>query len=157
MINNIAFPGSFDPLTFGHIDIINKLIKMSKTITIILANNNNKFPFVSIDIRKKILSEFFSNNMNIQVVTLNKYELLVNFLKENSIFLIARGIRNYIDFEYEMQMSIVNNHLNNLVETIFLCPREENRCISSSLVRELLKFHGNIKKYVPIEIIKYYF
>ncbi len=151
-ISPVVYPGSFDPLTLGHIDIIKRAKKLfGKVIVAVGSPSSKKFLF-SVNERVKIIKNFFKNVKNIEVEILEG--LLVDFVREKKAKAIIRGIRAVSDFEYEFQMAWMNRKLFPEVEVIFLLPSEKYAYLSSSLVKEIAFLKGNLKGLVPDSIIK---
>ena len=149
------YPGTFDPLTFGHIDLINRALKIVDFLIIGVANNNNKVPLLSIEERKLIIEndiKDFLNKNQVSIKTING--LLTDFAKENSAACIIRGLRAVSDFEYELQMTGMNSQLNPEIETIFLMSSDKNSFISSNFVKEVHKLGGDVSKFVSRHTIK---
>lgn len=141
-----VFPGSFDPLTLGHCEIIEKATQVFDQVIISVGNNIEKKYRFSLDQRLNFISSEFKNNSKILV---EKYDgLTADFCKNKNIKHIVRGLRNPADFEFEKQIALFNNSLENL-ETIFFLTSSENAFISSSIVREIIENGGNYKKFVP--------
>ena len=149
------YPGTFDPLTFGHIDVIKRSLRIVDKLIIAVANNNNKIPFFSIEQRKIIiendLSELSNNNISIKIVD----GLLTDFAKTNNATFIIRGLRAVSDFEYEFQMTGMNYQLNPDIETIFLMSSDKNSFISSNFVKEVHKLGGDVSKFVSKNTINF--
>tara|TARA_B110000438_G_scaffold223601_1_gene217239 strand:+ start:436 stop:921 length:486 start_codon:yes stop_codon:yes gene_type:complete len=149
------YPGTFDPLTFGHIDVIKRSLRIVDKLIIAVANNNNKIPFFSIEQRKIIiendLSELSNNNISIKIVD----GLLTDFAKTNNATFIIRGLRAVSDFEYEFQMTGMNYQLNPDIETIFLMSSDKNSFISSNFVKEVHKLGGDVSKFVSRSTINF--
>lgn len=147
------YPGSFDPITLGHIDIINRAASIFDHLTVAVLNNKAKHSLFSVDERVKMIEDEFKNIKNI---TVTSYEgLLVEYCKENNIKVILRGLRAVTDFEYELQMSQTNAKLSdNKVETIFLNTDLQYAYLSSSTVREVASFGGDISKFVTTNVEK---
>ena len=145
-----VFPGSFDPITLGHCEIIEKACEIFDEVIVSVGNNSDKNYRFSIDQRLKFISDEFINNSKVYV---EKYQgLTVDFCKNKNIKHIVRGLRNPADFEFEKKIALFNNSLEN-VETIFFLTSPKNAFISSSMVREIMDNGGNFKKFVPNSVI----
>lgn len=152
-LNTIAiYPGTFDPITNGHLDIIKRACKMFDTIIVAVANNKSKNSMFNLEKRVEMVKIATQNMPKIKVKEFNS--LLVNFAKKENAKIIIRGLRAVSDFEYELQMSYANQSLDNSIETIFLMPTLNNAFISSSIVRNILAYNGDISHLVPKEIEK---
>lgn len=146
-----VYPGSFDPITNGHLDIIKRGAKIfDEVIVAVLVNIDKKYLFETNE-RVKLIEKVTKDIENVKVVSFNG--LLVDFLKENNANILLKGLRNSIDFEYELQMAFMNNQLDSNVETICMMSSAENLHISSSCVKQVAKFGGNIEGLVPSEIV----
>ena len=146
-----VYPGSFDPITNGHLDIIKRGAKIfDEVIVAVLVNIDKKYLFET-DERVKLIKKVTRDIENVRVVSFDG--LLVNLLKEYNANIILKGLRNSIDFEYELQMAFMNNELDSNVETICMMSSAKNLHISSSCVKQVAKFGGNIEGLVPREII----
>ena len=140
------FPGSFDPLTLGHCEIIKKAIQVFDQVIVSVGNNSEKKYMFSIDQRLNFISSEFKNN---PLVSVEKYDgLTAEFCKNKNIKHIVRGLRNPADFEFEKKIALFNNSLEE-IETIFFLTSPNNAFISSSMVREIIENGGNYKKFVP--------
>ena len=145
-----VFPGSFDPITLGHCEIIEKACEIFDVLIISVGNNSDKDYKFSLDQRLKFISDEFKNNSKVYV---EKYEgLTVDFCKSKNIKHIVRGLRNPADFEFEKKIALFNNSLEN-VETIFFLTSPNNAFISSSMVREIMDNGGDFKKFVPNSVL----
>ncbi len=141
------YPGSFDPVTFGHIDIIKRASEIFDELIVAVLNNSAKRPLFSVDERVNILKEVLKDIPNIKVLS---YEgLLVDFAMENGAGVIVRGLRAVTDFEYELQLAQTNSVLNSGVDTIFLTTSLKYAYLSSSTVKEVASYGGDIDKFVP--------
>ena len=141
-----VFPGSFDPITLGHCEIIEKACEIFDEVIVAVGNNSDKNYKFSLDQRLKFISNEFKNNPKVYI---EKYEgLTVDFCKNKNIKHIVRGLRNPADFEFEKKIALFNSSLEN-IETIFLLTSPNNAFISSSMVREIMDNGGNFKKFVP--------
>lgn len=147
------YPGTFDPITFGHIDIIKRASQLFDHLIIATAKDNSKNPLFTIDERVKMIEEetaFLNTNNNISV---EKFEgLLVSYAKEKNAQVIIRGLRAVSDFEYEFQMFGMNSKLDSTIQTIFLPASETNHFIASKLVKEVARLDGDISKFVSKNI-----
>jgi len=151
MSRSAIYPGTFDPLTLGHLDIIERSSKMFDKIIVAIGNNPDKTPMFNISERKKMIEKATVHLENISIVIF--HSLLVDLCTEQKANIIIRGVRGVTDFEYEMQMNHANVSLNKKIETIFLMPSLETSYISSSVVRAILKFDGEIEHLVPSSIL----
>ena len=150
-MKNAIFPGSFDPFTLGHLDIVRKSEKIFDKIIIGIGENDSKKPLLSVEKRKKIIKQIFIKNDKIVVKDYNC--LTVEFCKINNIGFIIRGLRNSTDFQKEKELALMNETLDKSITTLFLPCSKENSIISSSLVKELILKKGEFNRFVPKEII----
>ena len=141
------YPGSFDPVTNGHIDLIRRASTLFDKVIVGITQNSKKAAFLNIDDRIQTTSVALKNIDNIEVLSFNT--LLVDFANAQNAQVILRGLRAVSDFEYEFQLSGMNKHLNPNIETLFMTPAEQYANISSSLVREILMLGGDISAFVP--------
>lgn len=142
-----VFPGSFDPITLGHVDIVERSLKLFDKIIIGIGENKDKKYMFSSAKRTEFVYETFQNEKNIVVIP---YEgLTVNFCKKNDAKFIIRGLRNPADFEFEKSIALTNRKINNDVETVFVLTSKEYSFISSSIVRDLIKNNGDFKLFIP--------
>lgn len=140
------FPGSFDPFTLGHFDIITRGVTLFDELIIAIGVNSDKKYMFSLDQRKKFIEDSFVGNPKIKVVT---YEgLTVDFCQKNDVEFILRGLRNPADFEFEKSIAYTNRDLAP-IETVFLLTAASTSYISSSIVRDVIKHHGDYKRLVP--------
>ena len=152
-----VYPGTFDPLTFGHLDLIRRSLKIVDRLIIGIANNNNKTPLFSLDDRKSIIETDLKNNFsNLKNITIERIDgLLTDFAQKNKATCIIRGLRAVSDFEYEFQMTGMNSQLNPEIETIFLMSSDKNSFISSNFVKEVHKLGGNVSNFVSKNTISF--
>ena len=141
------YPGSFDPITNGHLDLIKRASKLFDEVIIAITQNANKSSFLSIDQRVDAVNKSITALNNTRVLSFDS--LLVDFAREHNAHIIIRGLRAVSDFEYEFQLSGMNKRLNPGIETLFMTPSEEFANISSSLVREIYTLGGDISAFVP--------
>ena len=149
------YPGTFDPLTFGHIDVIKRSLKIVDKLIIGIADNDNKTPLLSIEERKLIIDSDIKDyfNQNNKIIIKNIDGLLTDFAKLNKVTCIIRGLRAVSDFDYEFQMTGMNYQLNPDLETIFLMSSDKNSFISSNFVKEVHKLGGDVSKFVSTNTI----
>jgi len=140
------FPGSFDPITLGHVDIINRGATLFDEVIIAIGENSSKDYMFSIDERVAFIESAFKDNSKVRVM--NYSGLTIDFCKEIEVDFIMRGLRNPADFEFEKAIAHTNRHLSTL-ETVFLLTSSQTSFISSSIVREIIRYEGDYKKLVP--------
>ena len=145
------YPGSFDPVTYGHLDVIKRASKIVDELIVGVLNNKSKTPLFSVENRVKMLNDAVSDLPNVKVMSVEG--LLVDFAKKVDAQLIVRGLRAVTDFEYELQMSQTNSVLNNEVDTIFFTTSLEYAYLSSSTVKEAAYFGADISKFVPPNVV----
>ena len=157
-MKNIAiYPGTFDPITFGHIDVIRKSLKIVDKVIVGISDGNQKNFLFSINERVEIIKRALYKDLNlkknkVEVITFNT--LTTDLCKKYKSNIILRGLRAVSDFEYEFQLAGMNRKLNNQVETIFLMSDLENQIISSRFVKEIAQHKGNLKKFTTNSTIK---
>lgn len=144
------YPGTFDPITNGHLDVIKRALKIFDKVIIAIAKNDTKKPFLDLEKRIELVS-LATEGLSVEVVGFSN--LLVDFAKQMQVFTIVRGLRAVSDFEYELQMHYANAELNKEIETIYLMPSLEYAFISSSIVRNIKAHNGDISKLVPSSIL----
>ena len=151
------YPGTFDPITLGHADVIQKSLKLCDRLIVATTNTKNKIYFFSIDERIKIIKKslFADLKLNPKKIIVTQFSTLtINLCKKYDAAVIIRGLRAVSDFEYEYQLAGMNKKLDNTIETIFLMSDVENQIISSKFVKEIAKLKGNISKFVTKSVIK---
>lgn len=141
------YPGTFDPITYGHIDIIERASHLFAEVVIAIADSPNKNPLFSLDERLLLAKAAVNHHPNVGVVGFNN--LLLDFAKGMQATVIIRGIRSLADFEYESQMASINRRLAPHLDTVFLLPADNHKLISSSFVREIASLNGDINSFVP--------
>ena len=151
------YPGTFDPITYGHIDVIKKSIKIFDKIIVATTDNVNKNYHFSIDerlsiIKNSLFKDLKLNKKKIQIISFDT--LTINLCKKYKASVIIRGLRAVSDFEYEFQLAGMNKKLNSSIETIFLMSDVENQIISSNFVKEIANFKGDINKFVTKSTVK---
>lgn len=148
---NAVYPGTFDPITNGHLDLIKRAAKIFKHVTVAVASNNSKKPLFDMQERIDMADDVLGDFKNVSVVGFDN--LLIEFTKTQNASVILRGLRAVSDFEYEFQLAGMNRSLAPDIETIFLTTAEQNAYLSSSLVKEVARLGGNITKFVPEQVI----
>ncbi|MDO4700504.1 MAG: pantetheine-phosphate adenylyltransferase [Moraxella sp.] len=141
------YPGTFDPITNGHIDLVNRALKIFDEVIISVAFAHHKKPLFSFDERVALVQEIFADNPRVSVVGFE--ELLVDFAKTQNAVAVIRGLRAVSDFEYEFGLANMNRSLDENFEAVFLTPAQEYSFVSSTLVREVAKLGGDVSKFVP--------
>lgn len=144
------YPGSFDPVTRGHLDLIARALPLFDQLTVAVAINRSKTPTFSPEERIEMLREVLPEDPRLTVTTFRG--LVVDFCRERGITAILRGVRTVSDFEYEYQMALTNRHLSPAVETVFVMPSVEYSFVSSSLIKEIVKNGGSIGQFLPPEV-----
>lgn len=147
MKNIIVYPGTFDPITYGHIDLVERAGRLADKVMVAIAANTNKSPLFTLDERVNLAKQIFANNPNVEVLGFNA--LLIDFMREHKANIILRGLRVVSDFDYEFQLAGMNRHLAPDIESMFLMPAENYTYISSSFVREIANLGGDVTQFVP--------
>jgi len=150
MNKNAIYPGTFDPITYGHIDVIKKGLKIVEQIVVAISDGNNKNYLFDIDerieiVKKALFKDLKFKKNKIKVISFNS--LTTSLCKKYNSNIILRGLRAVSDFEYEFQLAGMNRKLNNNIETIFLMSDVENQIISSKFVKEIAELNGDLKKF----------
>lgn len=145
-----VYPGSFDPITYGHLDMIARAASLFDRLIVAVLNNPNKTPLFTVEERLRLLKETTRQFSNVEVDSF--YGLQVDYLKEKGADVLIRGLRGVSDFEFESQIAIMNRELYPQSETLFLMTNPRYSFISSSLVKEIFKFGGQIDDFVPPEV-----
>ncbi len=141
------YPGSFDPVTYGHLDVISRAAHLFESVIVAVATSEGKGPLFSVEDRIEMLKESTADNPAIEVVPLSG--LLVDFARERGVFTVIRGLRAVSDFEFEFQMALMNRKLEARLETIFLTPKEDYTYLSSRIVKEVARLGGDVSPFVP--------
>ncbi|MCF7886750.1 MAG: pantetheine-phosphate adenylyltransferase [Candidatus Marinimicrobia bacterium] len=146
------YPGSFDPITNGHLDILKRGAKIFDKVVIAIADNMRKESYFSVEKRLELIEGCTTDLDNVEI---DRFKgLLVDYAKKVKASVIIRGLRQVSDFEYEFQMALMNRQLNDNIDTIFLMPHEKYTYLSSSVVREITKLNGDISRFVPENVLK---
>ncbi|WP_082394756.1 pantetheine-phosphate adenylyltransferase [Caloranaerobacter sp. TR13] len=148
----VVYPGSFDPVTNGHLDIIERCSKKFEKVIVAVLNNPSKKPMFTVEERVELLEVVTKEYKNVEIDSFSG--LLVEYVRKRNISFIIKGLRAVSDFEYELQMAMMNRTLDNNVETLFLMTNSKYSFLSSSLVKEVAKLNGDISNIVPKEVEK---
>ena len=150
---DVVYPGTFDPVTNGHIDVVTRALHLFQRLTVAVAENTKKAPLFTLDERIKMVKEATATYQG--VVSVEPFSgLLTDYLRSHGAKVIIRGLRAISDFEYEFQMAMMNRKLNGAVDTIFLMPSEENFFLTSTLVKEVAGYGGDVTRFVPPSVMK---
>ncbi len=141
------YPGSFDPVTNGHLDVIERGRKLFDEVIVAVASNDEKRPFFSLEERLDLLQQTAGKIENVRIAEFSG--LLVEFARAEQAGAVIRGLRAVSDFEFEFQMALMNRKLDPAVETIFLMPKEEYTYLSSRIVKEIARLGGDVSRFVP--------
>jgi pantetheine-phosphate adenylyltransferase len=144
------FPGSFDPITKGHESVVLRALPLYDEIIVAIGENTSKKEYFSLEQRLDWIRKTFENNPKVKVDSFSS--LLVDYCKEKGAKYVVRGLRNSIDFQYERNIALINQELYSDLETIFMLTKPEDTAISSSFVREILSFGGDVTKFIPSSI-----
>ena len=149
MSKKALYPGSFDPITYGHLDIIKRASEIFDELTIAIVDNPDKSPLFSIEERKELIM----NVIEADNVRIDSFKgLLVQYAEDNAFQTIIRGLRAVSDFDYEFQMSLTNRRLGENIDTIFFMTDEKYSYLSSSIVKQVCRYGGDISSFVPEEV-----
>ena len=152
-MKKIVYPGSFDPLTNGHLDILKRSVNLFENVIIAVLNSHSKKYLLTIEERLHLITEATKHIQGIQIVSFEG--LLADFCKKNDIQIIVRGLRSVTDFDYEKAIALMNKSLLSNLETVFLTATSEHAFVSSTIVKEVAFFGGNIDSYVPPVVNNY--
>lgn len=152
-MNKAIYAGTFDPITYGHLDIIERAAKLFDQIVVAVANNPSKQPLIDWQTRVMLVAQSVAHLPNVQAVGFGG--LLAEFASEQGAQVLIRGIRSADDVEYEIQLAQLNQKLNAQLDSIFLPPSVQSRYLSSTMVREIYRHHGDIQAFVPPVVEKF--
>ena len=153
------YPGTFDPLTFGHIDIIERAARLGNQLIVAVAENSGKQPLFSVEERTQIVADEVqrinnTNNVPYPVLVQNFSGLLTDFADSQGAHVVIRGLRAVADFEYEFQMASINKRLHGELETVFLMAAEQQHFVASRFVKEVARFGGDVSSFVPENVAR---
>ena len=141
-----VYPGTFDPMTMGHVDLVKRASKLFDSVIIAIVSSDSKKPMFTLEERIEIGNKIFADDPKVEVIGFSG--LLVNFAKDNDANILIRGLRVVADFEYEFQLANMNRAMSPDIESVFLTPKEEYSYISSSLVKEIATMGGDVDRFV---------
>lgn len=150
MTRRAIYPGSFDPVTNGHLDVIDRARKLFDEVIVAVAHNDQKQPLFTLEERLALLQGTIGNLDKVEIAPLDG--LLVDFAVTRKATAVIRGLRAVSDFEFEFQMALMNRKLEATVETIFLMPKEEYTYLSSRIVKEIARLGGNVEEFLPAQV-----
>ena len=145
-----VYPGSFDPVTKGHVNLIERALPLFDSLTVAVAVNSQKAPVFTAEERVELLKAVLPPDPRLKVATFTG--LVVDFCKRNSLSAILRGVRTVTDFEYEYQMALTNRHLNASIESVFVMPSVEYSYVSSSLIKEIVRNGGDVTGFLHPQV-----
>lgn len=151
MTKTAVYPGTFDPITLGHVDLVERAARVFDRVIVAVAANKNKNPFFSLNERVELASATLEKLTNVEVVEFDG--LLIDFMRANAAGIIVRGVRMVSDFDYEFQLAGMNRDLAPDIESLFLMPAHKYSCISSSFVREIALMRGDVTSFVPESVV----
>lgn len=152
-MTRVVYPGTFDPISYGHIDLVKRALRLFNKVIIAISTGSGKKTLFSQQERLQITQEIFAGHQNVEVVAFDG--LLVDFFDTVAADAVIRGLRVVSDFEYEFQMASINYRLNNKVETIFLTPDEKYTCLSSTMIREVARIDpSRVAQFVAPVVLK---
>lgn len=152
MNNTAVYPGTFDPITLGHVDLVERAARIFDKVIVAIAANTNKKPLFDLAERVALAKEALAKNKNVMVMGFES--LLIHFMRQHDSKIILRGLRVVSDFDYEFQLAGMNRHLASDIDSVFLMPAENYTYISSSFVREIAMLRGDVKQFVPPNVAK---
>ena len=151
-MRTVVYPGSFDPITNGHLDVVQRAAKMFDRVILAVARNEGKHPLFSLEERKRLALSAVSGLGNVVVETFEG--LLVDYVVRHGACAVVRGLRAVSDFEFEFQLALMNRRLNENVETVFLMPKDSYSFLSSRLVKEVARLRGDVSPFVAPEVVQ---
>ena len=144
-----VYPGSFDPITNGHLDVIQRASRLFDRVIVAVAINDSKTPLFTMPQRKNLAARAVKHLGNVEVVTIHREHVTVDYVSAKGGEAVIRGLRAVSDFEFEFQLALMNRKLNEKVETIFMMPKETYTFISSRMIKEVARLGGDVSSFVP--------
>jgi pantetheine-phosphate adenylyltransferase len=145
-----VYPGSFDPITNGHLDVLRRAVKLFDRVVIAIAESESKHPLFTLDERQELVAQAIRAMPNVEVDTFTG--LLVDYVERRQGGVVIRGLRAVSDFEFEFQLALMNRKLNERIETIFMMPKDVYTFLSSRIVKEIARLGGDVSSFVPEEV-----
>jgi pantetheine-phosphate adenylyltransferase len=152
MTSRAIYPGTFDPVTYGHLDVIKRAAALYDKVSVAVAQSDEKSPLFSLEERIAMMTEAASDIANVEVEAFNG--LVVDYAVQKSAKVVVRGLRMISDFEYEFQMALTNRKLNSEIETVFMMPNESYSYLSSKLIKEIAQLGADVSEFVPGNVEK---
>lgn len=150
-MRTVIYPGSFDPFTNGHLDLVHRAAKLFDHVIVAVAKNEGKGPFFSLDERLSLIRQSIADQSNVTADTFDG--LLVDYVEKRGGQAVIRGLRAVSDFEFEFQLALMNRKLNERVETIFMMPKDTYTFLSSRIVKEIARLGGDVSAFVPPHVV----
>jgi pantetheine-phosphate adenylyltransferase len=151
-VKTAIYPGTFDPITNGHLDLIERASRLFSKLIVLVGENTSKKPLFDVKERVLMIKESIKHLKNVEVDS--NSELTVGYARKHNVKILVRGVRAFSDFEYELQMALMNRKLDEDIETVFLMPKNEYSYLNSSLIKGISDFDADIKDFVPPVVIK---
>lgn len=150
-MRTVIYPGSFDPVTNGHLDVIQRAARLFDRVIVAVANNDSKQPLFTLEERRQLVARVTRTLANVETDSFDG--LLIDYARARRADAIIRGLRAVSDFEFEFQLALINRRLNEAVETIFVMPREAYTFLSSRIVKEICRLGGDVSAFVPAPVL----
>lgn len=151
-MRTVIYPGSFDPVTNGHLDVIQRAARLFDRVIVAVANNDSKQPLFTLEERRQLVAQATRSFANVETDSFDG--LLIDYARARHATAIIRGLRAVSDFEFEFQLALINRRMNETIETIFLMPRETYTFLSSRIVKEICRLGGDVSPFVPAPVLR---